>query len=86
MVGVIVVSLINFFTQSTMVDFIVSIIAVLVFAGFTVYDHQAYKNIYNDVKNQGEEVERYTILGALHMYINFVAIFQNLLSLFGERD
>ncbi len=86
MIGIILVSLINIFTQSNLVDMIVSIVAVIVFAGFAVYDQQFYKNLYSEIKDNDEEVDRYTILGALHMYISFVAIFQNLLSLFGNDE
>lgn len=69
-----------------MFDIIISAIAVLVFAGFTVYDHQVYKNMYHQIKDNPEEVDRYTVLGALHMYINLIAMFQNLLRLFGNQD
>jgi FtsH-binding integral membrane protein len=86
MIGVIIASIINIFIGSSLMEMIVSAVAVLVFAGFTVYDQQAYKNIYQSISHDPKEVERYTILGALHMYINLVVMFQNLLSLFGDRE
>ncbi len=86
MIGVIISSVINMFLHSSLMEMIISAVAVLVFAGFTVYDHQSYKKIYDLIKHNGEEVERYTVLGALHMYMNLIVMFQNLLSLFGERE
>jgi FtsH-binding integral membrane protein len=86
MVGVIIASVINIFLQNGMFDIIVSIIAILVFAGFTVYDQQVYKNMYQQIKGNQEEIDRYTVLGALHMYINLIVMFQSLLRLFGDKD
>lgn len=79
--GVFLVSIINMFIQSEMTHFIVSIIAVIVFAGLTVYDNQFYKNIYYQVKDNEELKDKMVTQGALHMYINFIMIFRNLLYL-----
>ena len=46
----------------------------------------AYKNIYDSVKGDQQEEKRYTALGALHMYINFIMIFVQLLKFLGNRD
>ena len=83
--GIFIVSLLNIWIQSSTTDFFVSIFAVLVFSGLTVYDNQAYKNIYKEIKSK-EDYNRMVALGAMHMYINFVMIFINLLKLFGNRD
>jgi hypothetical protein len=77
--GVFFASLLNMFLQNTMFDIIVSSIAVLVFCGLTIYDHQFYKEIYYDSSHYNRK--RYVLLGALHMYINFIMIFINLLKL-----
>ena len=84
--GVFISSIVNMFMQSDMFSIIISAIAVLVFAGLTVYDNQAYKQIYADINGDAEGYKRYTILGALHMYINFVMIFTHLLNFLGSRD
>lgn len=84
--GVFIVSLINgFFMQSSRIDWIVSIVGVLVFAGLTVYQNQSYKKMYL-ASTEGQSLGKMIALGALHMYINFIMIFVNLLKLVGGRD
>lgn len=78
--GVFISSLVNIYFQNSMFDTIISAMALLVFAGLTVYDNQFYKNIFAKLENEDSK-KRYAILGAIHMYINFIAIFQNLLNL-----
>ena len=84
MVGVFVSSLINMVLQNTLMDMIVSGIAIVVFCGLTVYDNQAYKKIY--ASSRGRGLGKFVVLGALHMYINFIMIFVNLLKFFGSRN
>ena len=79
--GVFAVSIINAFLQSEITHFVVSIIAIIVFAGLTVYENQHYKNIYYQVKDNEELKDKMVTQGALHMYINFIMIFRNLLYL-----
>lgn len=83
--GVFITSIINIFLGSSMIDWIVTIAAVLVFAGLTVYDTQSYKKMYLASDN-GKGLEKMIALGALHMYINFIMIFVNLLKIVGGRD
>jgi FtsH-binding integral membrane protein len=83
--GVFISSIINIFLGSTLMDLIVSAIAVLVFAGLTMYDAQMYKNYFLQSK-EGTDYGKMTTLGALHMYVNFIMIFISLLKLFGSRD
>ena len=84
MVGVFVSSLINMVLQNSFMDMIVSGIAIIVFAGLTVYDNQAYKKIY--ASSRGRNLGKFVVLGALHMYINFIMIFVNLVKFFGDRN
>ena len=85
--AIIFMSLLNMFVfQSDMFHTVISVAVLLVFGALTIYDNQAYKAIYGQIKDSEEESSRYTILGALHMYINFIAIFQSLLSLLGGSD
>ena len=84
--GVFIVSIINgFFVQSSRMDWIVTIVGVLVFAGLTVYQNQSYKRMYL-ASTEGESLGKMIALGALHMYINFIMIFVNLLKIMGSRD
>lgn len=84
MVGVFVSSLINMVLQNSFMDMIISGVAIIVFCGLTVYDNQAYKKIY--ASSRGRGLDKYVVLGALHMYINFIMIFVNLLRFFGDRN
>ena len=84
MIGVFVSSLINMILQNSFMDMIISGVAIVVFSGLTVYDNQAYRKIY--ASSRGRGLGKFVVLGALHMYINFIMIFVNLLRLFGDRS
>jgi uncharacterized protein len=83
--GVFFASIANIFFQNSLFDMVLSAVALLIFAALTVYDSQYYKNLYHTLKDE-ESTSKAITLGALHMYINFVMIFQNLLSLTSSRD
>lgn len=83
--GVFFASLANMFFQNSLFDTVLSAVALLVFAALTVYDSQSYKHLFHTLKDE-ESMSKAITLGALHMYINFIVMFQNLLSLFGSRD
>ncbi len=86
--GIIIASLVNLFLGSTLLQFMVSVIGVLVFAGLTAYDTQRLKNdyIYGYASQGGDVAERASILGALSLYLNFINLFTLLLQLLGQRD
>ncbi len=63
---------------------IVCAIGVLVFALFTAYDMQKLKNAYNEINDETQR-NQLAVLGALHMYISFIAMFQYVLSLLNMR-
>ncbi len=87
MIGLILVGIISMFTGPLGVVFnqIVCLIGVLVFALFTAYDMQTLKNAYYTLSN-GEQKDQLAVLGALHMYISFVAIFEYILGLLNSRN
>ena len=65
---------------------IVCFIGLLVFALFTAYDMQNLKNAYNALGgDNGDTKDQLAVLGALHLYISFIAMFQYLLSLFNRN-
>jgi hypothetical protein len=64
---------------------IVCFIGVLVFALFTAYDMQNLKNAYNTLGRDENTGNQLAVLGALHLYISFIAMFQYLLSLFNRN-
>lgn len=81
--GLIIASVVNWFLQSTMLDFIVSVVGVLVFAGLTAYDTQRIKNSYY-MMTTGEMVKKGAIMGALNLYLDFINLFLMLLRFFGQ--
>jgi uncharacterized protein len=86
--GIIIASLVNIIFASSMLQFLVSVIGVLIFAGLTAYDTQRLKNdyIYGYASQGGDIAERAAITGALSLYLNFINLFTLLLQLLGQRD
>jgi FtsH-binding integral membrane protein len=86
--GILIAMLVNAFLGSTMMQFIISIVGVLVFSGLTAYDTQRLKNdyIYGYASQGGDVAERAAITGALSLYLNFINLFTFLLQLLGQRD
>jgi FtsH-binding integral membrane protein len=84
--GVILGSLINLIWPNGMLQFVVSIVGVLVFAGLTAWDTQRLKNEYVYGALEGEAAERSAIMGALSLYLNFINLFTLLLQLLGQRE
>jgi FtsH-binding integral membrane protein len=86
LVGVVLASLVNLFVQSSMLQWTVSVVGVLVFAGLTAWDTQRLKNEYIYGVWDGEVMERSAIMGALSLYLDFINLFTLLLQLLGDRD
>ena len=84
LIGVIIASLVNLFIGSTALQFAVSVIGVLVFAGLTAYDTQSIKEMYS-VNDDGSVSGRKAVMGALRLYLDFINLFMLLLQLFGNR-
>jgi FtsH-binding integral membrane protein len=84
--GIIIASLVNVFVASTMLQWAISVIGVLVFAGLTAYDTQRLKAEYMYGAMDGDVMERSAIMGALTLYLDFLNLFTMLLSLFGGRE
>jgi uncharacterized protein len=86
--GIIIASVVNIFVASSALQFVVSVVGVLVFAGLTAWDTQRLKNdyIYGYASAGGDIAERAAITGALSLYLNFINLFTLLLQLLGQRD
>jgi FtsH-binding integral membrane protein len=85
LIGIILASLVNIFVASTMMQWIISCVGVLVFAGLTAYDTQQIKEMY-DVNDDGTVAGKKSIMGALRLYLDFLNMFMMLLQLFGNRE
>ena len=84
-IGLIIASVVNMFLQNTMMQMIISIAGVLIFAGLTAYDTQRLKMTYYALGGNQTAMSVATSFGALSLYINFINMFQFLLALFGGR-
>jgi uncharacterized protein len=82
--GIILAGLVNIFLQSSALQFVISVVGVLVFAGLTAWDTQQIKEMY-DVHDDGTISGRKAIMGALRLYLDFINLFLMLLRLFGDR-
>ena len=83
--GLIIASLVNLFLQSTALDFAISAIGVLVFAGLTAWDTQKIKEMY--LESDGfEAAGKKAIMGALTLYLDFINLFLFLLRFMGNRN
>ena len=85
LVGIILASLVNIWLASSMLQWIISCVGVLVFAGLTAYDTQQIKEMY-DVNDDGTATGRKSIMGALRLYLDFLNLFLMLLNIFGNRE
>lgn len=89
LIGIIIASIVNIFTKSAMMDFIISCVGVLVFLGLTAYDTQKLRVMGEMAPaDDATAVRRGTILGALTLYLDFINLFLMMLRLFGgsSRD
>ncbi|ASJ90629.1 Bax inhibitor-1/YccA family protein [Porphyrobacter sp. CACIAM 03H1] len=84
-IGLIVASLLNLWLQSPAFHYAISFIGVLIFAGLTAYDTQRLKNEYQYLRGT-EFAGKAVILGALSLYLDFINMFQFLLSFLGNRE
>jgi len=83
-IGLMIAGVVNLFLQSSIMAFVISVIGVLIFVGFTAYDMQDIKEKYYEL-NDDEEIRKAGIFGALNLYLDFINIFVNLLQLLGDR-
>jgi hypothetical protein len=75
---------VNILLASSALQFVISVVGVLVFAGLTAWDTQQIKEMY-DVNDDGTIAGRKAIMGALRLYLDFINLFLMLLRLFGDR-
>ncbi|MCJ8143438.1 Bax inhibitor-1/YccA family protein [Ancylobacter sp. A5.8] len=85
LIGVVIASLVNIFLGSSLLQFVVSVVGILVFVGLTAWDTQNIKEQYAD-SFDAESQQKLAVFGAFSLYLNFVNIFQLLLNFTGERE
>ena len=84
LIGLILASLANLFFHSSQLQFVVSVIGVLIFTGLTAYDSQSIKNMYF-AGDDSETTGKKAIMGALRLYLDFINLFLYLLRFMGNR-
>ena len=83
--GLIIAGIVNMFLGSGVMQLIISVAGVLIFAGLTAYDTQRLKMTYYDLGGDQQSLAVATNFGALSLYLDFINMFQFLLALFGGR-
>ncbi len=84
LIGIIIASLVNLFLKSSGLDWAISMIGVVVFAGLTAWDTQKIKEMY-DGNDDSQSAGRKAVMGALSLYLDFINLFLMLLRLAGDR-
>lgn len=85
LIGLVIAMVINLFLQNDGMSFVISLIAVPLFAGLTAYDTQKIKEIYAQIGHDETSAARAAVMGALTLYLDFVNLFIHLLQLIGDR-
>lgn len=85
LIGIIIASLVNIFLKSSQLEFVVSILGVLIFVGLTAYDTQKIKQTYFALAGNAEAASKAAIMGALNLYLDFINLFLHLLRFMGDR-
>jgi len=88
LIGIVLASLVNIFIGSTALQFAVTVLGVVIFVGLIAFDTQRIKNDYiSYAYAEGEEAAgKRAVFDALALYLNFVNLFQLLMSLLGQRQ
>lgn len=84
-IGILLAMLVNLFLQSSALQFAISALGVLIFAGLTAYDTQKIKGMYYEADGS-ETISKKATMGALSLYLDFINMFQFLLYFLGNRN
>jgi hypothetical protein len=86
LIGLIIATVVNIFVKSTALEMIMTYAGVLIFVGLTAYDTQKIKKMFMNAPDASESTQKYAVLGALTLYLDFINLFLYLLRIFGRRD
>lgn len=85
LIGVIIAMFVNIFLlHSSAVDFFISILLVLIFAGITAYDNQNIRKVY--IQSNGTANSGVAVFMALQLYLDFINLFLAFLRIFGRNN
>ena len=83
--AIVIAMMVNMFLASSALDWTISVLGVLVFAGLTAFDVQRFKAMGYTGFSDKREAGQFAIRGALQLYLDFINMFLFLLRLFGDR-
>ncbi|MFN7208789.1 MAG: Bax inhibitor-1 family protein [Aggregatilineales bacterium] len=88
LIGLFIASIVNIFLRSPAITWIISYAGVLIFAGMTAYDTQWIKNNAGAIAATGDQTgaQRLALIGAFHLFLDFINLFLFLLRIFANRD
>ncbi|MFQ3536002.1 MAG: Bax inhibitor-1/YccA family protein [Aggregatilineales bacterium] len=88
LIGLIIASLVNIFLRSPAITWVITYAGVLIFAGLTAYDTQWIKNNAAAIVETGDQTgaQRLALIGAFHLFMDFVNLFLFLLRIFANRE
>ena len=81
LIAIVIASIINIFIGSTVMQMVISALAIIIFLGLTAYDTQKIR----EMVSQGDSTGSEEVSGALTLYLDFINIFLSLLQLFGDK-
>ena len=84
LIGLLIAMVVNAFLGNSMLQWVISIVGVGIFAGLTAWDTQTIKEMY-DPLDDGTAAGRKSVMGALRLYLDFINMFTFLLQLMGDR-
>jgi hypothetical protein len=84
LIGIVIASLVGMFWHSSALQWVISVVGVIIFTGLTAYDTQSIKESYY-VGDDGTIAGKKAIMGALRLYLDFINLFLMLLRLLGDR-
>ena len=87
LIGLIIASIVNIFVANSQLDWIISIVGVVLFSALTAYDAQKIQYMLNAYGNEvNDQSNKIALLGSLTLYLDFINLFLHLLRLMGRRD
>ena len=86
LIGLIIASVVNIFVASSGLEVLMTYLGVLIFVGLTAYDTQKIKQMFLMAPDASEATQKYAVLGALTLYLDFINLFLYLLRIFGRRE
>ena len=84
LIGILVASVVNIFLASSMIGWVISMVGVVIFTALTAYDVQRIQA--GDLAARTGSMEKAAVIGALHLYLDFINLFLFMLRIFGSRD